>query len=200
MRVRKTAEKRYSKTMSSSSEEDPDSPAVPPGLFNDRNDSVSVDVDVDEPESYDSPPGLFDAEPPQTPKSMTSEDSFDPPGLEFGNPPALTTTRSDTVESIPKLIMPQTPQKSHETWFGDDDDIDAEQVDDTYEEDGYEEDPPGIFAREENQDEENKQEQPQGLLRTASSRTLNMKRVRSNNNMKTREKSLTRNRPREMTV
>ena len=43
----------------SSSDEDPESPAVPPGLFNDRKDSVSMDVD--EPtESYDTPPGLFD--------------------------------------------------------------------------------------------------------------------------------------------
>ena len=58
----------------SSSDEDPESPAVPPGLFNDRKDSVSMDVD--EPtESYDTPPGLFDE--PETPKSMTSESSFD---------------------------------------------------------------------------------------------------------------------------
>ena len=171
--------------MSSSSEEDAYSTSVPPGLFNERKESIPAIVD--EPTSYDSPPGLFfDQASPKTTisiKSAISEDSFDPPGIHLENPSTLKTrTARDTSESIPKLSV----LKSDDTWFGDD--IEADQVE--YEEEDDEEDPPGLFLRE-NQDEL-KKDVSKGLLRTASSRTLKiMKRVRSNNMMKTREESKT---------
>jgi len=163
--------------------EDPDSPLVPPGLFGAIRESIPGISD--ELNAYESPPDLFDA-----PKTPEDDDESSPPGLITDydqNPPGLmammknTEDKKEAMTSLPKLSV----LNSDSTWFGDEiEEVEEEEI-------SYDEDPPGLFRNEQQQQQQQETMEPQGLLRTASSRTLKiLKRVRSNNNIKNRGESI----------